>query len=398
MEKKEKTRQKIKCQFCKNTFVKYYVLHLKLKHENEKSYNCQNCDSVFGNIIAYQSHQKEKHRKRHKCEECPKTYISSYGLKEHYRIEHLEIKDFKCDGCGKAFGRRQDLKKHIKNVHGMETIDALDLGQMKKCEKCEKLFENEVLLSQHTMKDHMKMSEETNLEHKCQFCKKSYHFGKFGMYFAHLRFEHGKESTFKCIICGLVTHSIKGYRSHYNTNHHTNAEHFKCEKCPKTFRRYPQYRSHYNVAHLKIKNYKCNACGKTFGARDTLVKHVKRIHGLESVHAYDLDKIKKCDDCQEVFENESALNQHKNEKHPNLKPYRCDHCEKSFRSLKKLNKHMEKIQKKKDENENMKEPEIIVAVKPKNEVQNETPTNESFKEEFKPKVDFEDPYWWITFN
>ena len=129
-----------------------------------------------------------------------------------------------------------------------------------------------------------------------------------------------------------------------------------------------------------------------------LVDHIKRVHGLKSIHAYDLDKIKKCDDCEEVFENESALNQHKNEKHPKLKPYSCDHCEKSFRSLKKLNKHMEKIQKKKDENENIKQPKIIVAVEPKNEVQNDTTTNEFTKEETKPNVNYDDPLWWITFN
>ena len=59
---------------------------------------------------------------------------------------------------------------------------------------------------------------------------------------------------------------------------------------------------------------------------------------------------------------------------------------------------MEKIQKKKDENENIKQPKIIVAVEPKNEVQNDTTTNEFTKEETKPNVNYDDPLWWITFN
>ena len=241
----------------------------------------------------------------------------------------------------------------------------------------------------------MEKSEETRQTYKCQFCEKC--FIKFGQYFSHLKCEHPYELSFDCIICGSNFSVFKSYKAHFNIKHHSQADRFQCEKCPKTFRKYHLYKVHNNVVHLKIKAFKCNACGKAFGARDTLVKHVKRIHGLESIHAYHLDKIEKCNVCDKVFENESALNQHSNEKHTKTKNIPCEHCEKSFRSLKKLNKHMEKIQKEKDENENMKEPKIIVAVKPKNEVQNDAATNEFTKEEFKPNVNYDDEDWWKTF-
>ena len=295
----------------------------------------------------------------------------------------------KCQFCKKKFVKHGNYLLHLESEHDDETTY--------NCALCKFVLTNVPAYRSHyksCLRKHQKTQKPQDL--KCQFCSKNY--AAFGLYFGHMKFYHEHEKSFKCVLCGEIFYSMKKYRVHYNSTHHKNAQKFKCDKCPKTFRRYPNYKSHYNIMHLNIKKLKCNACGKTFGYRKSFVYHIKKVHGLESINAYELDKIEKCGICGEVFNNEDLLNQHAKEIHKKTKNFKCQHCEKSFRNLKKLSKHLEKIQKKKDENENIKEPKIIVAVESKNQVQNDAVTTDEFtKEELKPSVNFDDPNWWKTF-
>lgn len=50
----------------------------------------------------------------HICSTCGKTFTKSEQMKRHYRLVHLQIRSYKCNGCDLAFGTKQSLEVHEK--------------------------------------------------------------------------------------------------------------------------------------------------------------------------------------------------------------------------------------------------------------------------------------------
>ena len=51
------------------------------------------------------------------CPQCPKTFTSTWHLKRHVAT-HTKQKKSKCEICFKLFSRNDNLKSHMKSVHG----------------------------------------------------------------------------------------------------------------------------------------------------------------------------------------------------------------------------------------------------------------------------------------
>ncbi|KAJ3216200.1 hypothetical protein HK099_005985 [Clydaea vesicula] len=74
---------------------------------------------------------KKKEGKQEQILRCPdskcnqfgkeRKFTSHYMLKSHLAV-HLE-KRFSCDDCSKRFGRKHDLQRHCRNIHGKKFID-----------------------------------------------------------------------------------------------------------------------------------------------------------------------------------------------------------------------------------------------------------------------------------
>ena len=61
--------------------------------------------------------------------------------------------------------------------------------------------------------------------------------------------------------------------------------------------------AHSKIIHEKIKNHKCETCGKEFSRAIGLKDHVNSIHDGISIY--------KCELCKKSFQNHSNLNRHK---------------------------------------------------------------------------------------
>ena len=55
--------------------------------------------------------------KKYKCDICGKPFGRLNAMKVHVMTVHEGLKNFQCGSCDKAFGQHGDLKRHIKNIH-----------------------------------------------------------------------------------------------------------------------------------------------------------------------------------------------------------------------------------------------------------------------------------------
>ena len=102
-------------------------------------------------------------------------------MKIHIRTVHEGVKEHKCDHCGKTFGLRHNLKKHIESSHEGQSIAFLNTenadfkkskNNKKRSEQCE--FCTKSFSRSHDLKRHIKSVHEGIKEYKCDLCDKAF--------------------------------------------------------------------------------------------------------------------------------------------------------------------------------------------------------------------------------
>ena len=104
---------------------KSFVYHCR-QHTDMTKYYCKKCEHFIQNIKSEE--HEEMHRKNNfKCDQCPKTFFRFDSLFTH-KFVHDEHK-YPCTKCEKKFHQKNNLKIHMERKHGFinKTVHACDL-------------------------------------------------------------------------------------------------------------------------------------------------------------------------------------------------------------------------------------------------------------------------------
>lgn len=272
------------------------------------------------------------------CEHCATYFKRGYDLDLHIKRVHCSKE---CDKCQKVFSNFRLLTEHLKFVHGVEPVKFYT----KHCTECNRLFDTNTELSEHiathtgenlhTCKDcnkkissksafkfHLKICQNADSlkNYECEICQKKFYFKSDLLRHS---LTHSGARPHKCDFCG-TTFKLRGALVEHVKSLHENYK-YPCETCGKIFTAMRNLKRH-TVTHksdFEASKPLCTECGKSFRFKSDLEKH-KRIHTGERAF--------QCKICKKSFRLNSHLKQHM-VTHTGEKPFKCKFCEKGFSQL-----------------------------------------------------------------
>ena len=299
---------KKECQICEESFEtnEKFKEHMETVHKEDYCLFC--CRHFSPEDLA--NHDKDQHI----CEIC-KIRVRSKSW--HIKLKHEE-KILSCKYCDKSFSINSQLQSHILQSH----IKPLS------CDLCDYTCGTQSILNLHK-NCHVDINhscEECNLTFKSNYRRK-----------IHVLEIHEKRFDYECSKCNKKF-CVKGQLSfHMKKSHASDGKEkqlFCCEYCVKQFQTLPRLKGHINMVHLKIKNFPCKQCDKSFFRKYNLQEHTRTEHS---------DGIKKflCADCGNCYLTSKRLHLHNKTMHGS-KNFKCDKCHKCFALQRLLNEHVKK--------------------------------------------------------
>ena len=99
---------------------------------------------------------------RYQCDQCEVSYVNEGDVKNHVKAIHEGNPDFQCEICFTKFNRRDTLRLHKSNIHG------IGVSNKHICDKCDKSFTWSTDLRDH------KLTKHKGIQFKCDLCEKVY--------------------------------------------------------------------------------------------------------------------------------------------------------------------------------------------------------------------------------
>jgi len=226
------------CPFCHSQFeglTNYHQHCLKEHSELLPKANCNICFKEFASNKSANIHKKVAHENyRISCPECEKEVTSKQGLLQHIQKTHrgdsliavkqtksINIKtafsvdgeankQFSCSGCDYSSPIKQNVKKHVKTVHGEDVAKGKELFP---CPNCDKTFLGVPNLHRHAKEEHNLFMK---LDYTCIHCSKE--FSKRSNLQTHIQSVH-EGIRYKCEFCDKELSTLGNKTLHLKNVH-----------------------------------------------------------------------------------------------------------------------------------------------------------------------------------
>ncbi|XP_023320519.1 zinc finger protein 573 [Eurytemora carolleeae] len=219
--------------------------------------------------------------------------------------------DDECNPSEDEEKRGNERKKTNRKWKRGEGIGIGSDGIEYKCDRCQKKFNNVLVLEIHVRKFHDPTANINPF------------------------FEHLENHEFRCKVCGIISNSRIGMRKHCNKSH-IKKKSVACVECKKTFYYERELKFHMKV-HSQEKTQFCSVCGEGFVYNQTMKRHYLNVHATEEEKNLLKNRFQ-CDKCgySDMFLN--RLKRHM-ETHSTSRNYACDVCGKTFTSKRYMQQH-----------------------------------------------------------
>ncbi|CAG2059026.1 unnamed protein product, partial [Timema podura] len=171
-----------------------------------------------------------------------------------------------CTACQLTFQTARSYSHHLNSPGHLKKASTDTVT----CEKCNKSFRSQKVLSQHTQRVHL-----TTRVFQCDNCDYS---TKCKANLArHNVAIHADRKEFICELCGTAFSTLNTLRDHH-TYIHSEQRLFPCELCDKTFKRKSELNRHVKV-HSDSRPVKCH-CGQSYKCVSHLRRHEQKSHNV----------------------------------------------------------------------------------------------------------------------
>ncbi|KAM3965278.1 uncharacterized protein ACR2FA_000663 [Aphomia sociella] len=273
-------RHPFECGECGKSFQYKSSLYMhKQEHApNKQSFTCDYCGKVFNKKDSFREHVQIHEGPRHACSYCPMRFVQRSNMLRHER-RHTGERPYACPQCPRTFADKGACTSHAR-THSKDTSYA--------CLYCGQTFVQKSKLTYHIRK-HTGENLET-----CPICSKL--FTSACSLREHMKIHQARKGKVKCPLCDKTYQDERYMLRHLRTTH--TRSHYSCPICNKSLTSTAGLR-HHVLTHSTINTYRCKICPKSYAVRRTIVKHLRKRHGMKDTQSNIKDFYKKMDprDC-----------------------------------------------------------------------------------------------------